>query len=331
MLPLLVWNVLSNAMFSFLKEKNKCLSDPSYDRISFLRTELKKHLETHPDAIISLQEFGKTERTACVQVLQEHDYVPILGDPSSFTTNKDDFTFWSELRDEMSTALFVKKNNLTQYGVMDITQHVPQQSPDVIFEPFTDVKGNPNGLSIMQELERRISLASFATIRNDGKLITIVSIHLPCVFYKPAFQALVIETLKHIASNFIKCGNDTVVFVGDFNIAKTEPFTGKPNPLWKNIVEHNVSDLLPPNFKSSGNTIKLCGYYDPDASFISNWNGDFKSTIDGCIVYTTVDDATTCVVSGKSADGSPTGMTESGPSYKYPSDHIPMIFDLEFI
>lgn len=328
-MQILSWNVLASAMFSVLKEKHDCFSDPTYDRLALLQTKLEKLLELYPDAIFSIQEYGKTEQLVCLPVHERHGFTAVLGSPSSFA-EPCDFTFWFKGRDDMTTALFFKEKNLLNSAVMDLTTFIPPQPKDVVFEPFTDVKGNPNGLNLVEEMQRRVSLMAHAIFKQDGKTISVVGVHLPCVWYKESFQALVIESLKHTASFLLGSGSDAVVFVGDFNIAKFKPSTGEKNPLWDDIVQHRVSDLLPPNFQSSGDKIKLCGYYDPDDSFISNWNGDFKSMIEGCIVYKKANDDITCVVTGKSADNSSTGMTESGPSYKYPSDHIPMVFELEF-
>lgn len=309
------WNVLSEAM-------TKCLGDksykeiPAYDRYELMRKTLRILLSEHPTAIVCLQEFGETERKACKSIFDELNYTSILGCPSNYTSNESDKKFWSETRDEMSPGMYIPPSvELLGHGIQNLTENLPIQRAKIDWIPFKDRKGNPTGETIYSEFKRRISLINWAIIGVNGKKIAIVNTHHPCVFYMQEFQALVVEAQKKIASDLLK-ESDFCIFTGDWNQRPQDD-------IWQDTMQDRRSDLLPDEFEGVEN-LKVLTYCHPPEGFISNWNGGFNGVLTHIAVYSST--LRTYQTGEIKLLSEP--MTESGPSEKYCSDHVPMVYEI---
>jgi hypothetical protein len=321
------WNILAEAMVGALKCLPEAYSPEK--RREQQKEELKVLIEKHPNAIIAVQEFDENAKTNLCPVLKEYGYEIIFGEPSKFTTTEGDEKFWRERRKNMTTALFIPKGvEYEQSGVFNLAAMVPEQNDDFSFPLFIDNKGNTTKKTILEELMGRISLLSTAVVIMGDKRIVIGAVHIPCVWYLPCFQALVFKAINAIELFLLRAFNaDAFILVGDWNISHVNLKTRESEVLWEEIVNGTESSYLP-DFK--GANLKVIGYHQPPLEFVSSCNGSFETTITHCKVSKNYIRTTTCAVKGAAVDESEKGMSESGPSDKYSSDHIPMLYIVDF-
>lgn len=364
---IITWNVLCGcpALKKALNDQTFWNNHTEEDRLELIAKTLKDLIEKYPNAIINLQEFGKNERKACMNAIPKEKYHSIGSKPSRYATDDEQIKFWRDIREDNCVFLLVPLTiDIISSNVHNMMQMSDEQMETLKGIPFLNRKGEETGKSFYDEFVRRISLVSQVTFQWNGKIVTILAVHLPCVYYSDRFQSIVMEALKKLVSLFTPT-SDLVIVYGDFNTMKYKFGTEEKDQVWSNLMYNTISDLLPEGFKAIKN-LRVAGFWNAPDGFNTSWNGqpdngkpNFKGAIDQCIIFTCEKSTLEFKVSAMDAlYGNEFGMKHSGPYLKvvteirdnevymileklehikpyyengvpYASDHIPIGFTIE--
>lgn len=324
-IKLITWNVLS----SVLTSKYGLTNDDCITRLDKLLIILTQLIKEHPNSIINLQEFGNIEREKCKELLTKHKYKQIYCLPTNMTNNNS-YKYWLK-NDDICPVIFVpKKINVLASGAFNLTKFIPTQNDNVIFPNFIKKNDVDTNISLIKEIQCRTSSTPWVLISHNNLTYILICVHLPSIYNMSSFQAIILEALKNIVSILLKSFvfAKFAIVIGDWNISTYEIVNSDIKQLWFDFIMNNNLKLLPENFIGV-NDIKIVGYNDYNVNFISNY-GKYKSMLEQCVIFTrkTEEENKKYNVKFSSIDGSEQGMTERGPSEKYISDHIPLLYEI---